>query len=82
MSKASKVNYIKKGIREVLLQKEIFINRIQFTSIDIKENTTSIGKIILSLDSIDGIAIDTLKNQVDDYLIEVNCEYNGLLLDI
>ena len=82
MSKSSKVNYIKKGIREVLLQKEIFINKIQFTSIDIKGDTTSIGKIILSLDSIDGIAIDTLKTQVDDYLMGVNCEYNGLLLDI
>jgi len=74
---------IKRGIRKALAEKEIDIDRIQFSKIERDGNEVkSIGKITLSLNSIDGVELDWLKSKLDEYLESHGIDYNGILLDI
>lgn len=74
---------IKRGIRKALAEKEIDIDRIQFSKVKKEGNEVKdIGKITLSLNSIDGVQLDWLKSTFDEYLETNNISYSGIYLDI
>ena len=75
-------NAIKNGIREVLKMEEILIGKISFTKISQKSQRTFIDKIVLTLEDICGVQLDTLKMRLDEYLSNLGIDYGTILLDI
>jgi hypothetical protein len=74
---------IKRGIRKALMDNEIDCDKIQFSKIKkVNNNVVTIGKIIITLNSIDGICIDIVKSTIDNFLGDNNIDYLGILLDI
>ena len=75
-------NAIKNGIREVLKMEEILIGKISFTKISQKSQRTFIDKIVLTLEDMCGVQLDTLKMRLDEYLSNLGIDYGTILLDI
>lgn len=75
-------NAIKNGIREVLKMEEILIGKISFTKISQKSQRTFIDKIVLTLEDVSGVQLDTLKMRLDEYLSNLGIDYGTILLDI
>ena len=75
-------NAIKNGIREVLKMNEILIGKISFTKISQKSQRTFIDKIVLTLEDVCGVQLDTLKMRLDEYLSNLGIDYGTILLDI
>lgn len=75
-------NAIKNGIREVLKMEEILIGKISFTKISQKSQRTFIDKIVLTLEDVCGVQLDTLKMRLDEYLSNLGIDYGTILLDI
>ena len=75
-------NAIKNGIREVLKMEEILIGKISFTKISQKSQRTFIDKIVLTLEDMCGVQLDTLKMRLDEYLSDLGIDYGTILLDI
>ena len=75
-------NAIKNGIREVLKREEILIGKISFTKISQKSQRTFIDKIVLTLEDVCGVQLDTLKMRLDEYLSNLGIDYGTILLDI
>ena len=75
-------NAIKNGIREVLKMEEILIGKISFTKISQKSQRTFIDKIVLTLEDVCGVQLDTLKMRLDEYLSNLGIDYRTILLDI
>ena len=75
-------NAIKNGIREVLKMEEILIGKISFTKISQKSQRTFIDKIVLTLEDVCGVQLDTLKMRLEEYLSNLGIDYGTILLDI
>lgn len=74
---------VKRGIRKSLKEMGIDIDNIQFLNVKKNGNhVESLGNIILTLNNIDGIRIDSLKSIVNKYLDSINISYTGMLLDV
>ena len=74
---------VRRGIKNALRESEIDCNKIQFSKIGkLNGEIISIDKMIITLNIIDGVAIDKLKSTVNDFLENNNINYNTLYLDI
>lgn len=74
---------IKRGLRKALKEIEIDVESVQFLNVKKNGNhVVNLGNILLVLNNVDGIMINTLKNTVEKYLNNIDISYTGMLLDV